>query len=149
MAVLQLIPCMSLHAMALSALSSFPMRSREKKSPFILQCRQLEPPCGDKAAVAAGGLCSPAPHLSQPCPRPNHPEPFGKTELASNDRYQSWGTSPPRQMARFTPAVVSLHLFPPELGTIFPFTTVMRLQSKRDGSGKQRSFYIALFCLAL
>ena len=59
------------------------------------------------------------------------------------------GTSPPHQMARFTPAMISLHLFPPELGMMFLFTAVMRLQPKRDGSGKRRSFYISLFCLVL
>lgn len=93
MAVLQLIRCMSLHAMALSALSSFPVHSREKKpSPFILTVQVTGNPLrGHKAAAAAGGLHSPAPHSAQPCPQPNSPQRFGKTEVAPNHAWQSWG----------------------------------------------------------
>lgn len=146
MAKLQLIWCMSLHAMAFSVLSSFPTCSREKKSPFILQCRQLKTPWGHKAAAAAGGLHSPAPHLSQPCPQPNNAEHFGKTKLAPNYTRQSWG-DPSAPNGTFHPSHDEPAPFPAQdpMGVIFPFTTVMKLQSKRDRSEKQKSFYSSLF----
>lgn len=142
MAILQLIRCMSLHAMALSALSSFPVRSRGKKpSLFILQCRQLETPCGDTRLQRLWEGSTPlhptqhSPALSQTAHSVS-----AKPRWHLTTRGRAGGTSPPHRTAPFTPAVMSLHLFPPELGAIFPFTTVMKLQSEREGFGKQRSF---------
>lgn len=144
-AVPQLIRHMSLHAMAFIVLSSFPMCSGGgKKSPFILQCRQLETPCGDKAAAAAGGLHAPAPHCHSPVPSQTTQSALAKLSWHLTTRSRAGGDISSAPNSTCHPGHNE-----PELGAIFPFTAVMKLQSKWDGSEKQRSSYASPVCLAL
>jgi len=107
------------------------MQQGEKKIkiPFILLCRQLATPCGGQGCRTASPPGTP---LITALPSARQPRAGTSLHVAELGG----------------PLLRTKQHLPPRPRRACTFTAVVKLRSKRDGSGNQRSFCISLFYLA-